>query len=199
VTLVKVCGITNIEDALAAARAGADYLGFVFAESPRRIEAEEAAEIARALPARIRKVGVFVDADPEGIRSISKRVGLDLVQLHGEETAEDARALDLPVLKAFRIERDDDLERAAAFGGDPWLLDGPKEGRVDLGIAAKASGRFFLAGGLDPGNVLEALEKVRPHGVDVARGVEARPGRKDPGAMREFVEKVRSWDAARAR
>jgi phosphoribosylanthranilate isomerase len=199
VTFVKVCGVTNLEDALAAAEAGADFVGFVFAESPRRIEPEAAAAIARALPLGIRRVGVFVDEHASHVRSVAQLVGLDVVQLHGSESRQEAREVGLPVLKAFRVAGEDDLERAAAFGSDPWLLDGPSGERVDLEIAARARGRFFLAGGLDPACVVEALEKVRPYGVDVARGVEARPGKKDLRALREFVGKVRSWDAGRRR
>ena len=194
-TLVKICGITTVDDARRAAEAGADLVGVVLAESPRRVTPDRAAEICAVLPRSIRRVGVFVNAPSGEIRRIARHAGFDMVQLHGGETAEQARAIGIPVLKAFRVASAADVEEAGAAGFEPYLLDGPPGGSLDLDLACLARGRFLLAGGLTPGTVREALGRIRPHGVDVSRGVETSPGRKDAAAMRLFVSAVRAWDA----
>ena len=198
---VKVCGITRREDALLAADLGASAVGFVFwPHSPRYVEPEAAAEIARALPADVAPVGVFVDPSVDDVRRIAARVGLAAVQLHGDEPATLCDGLPYRVLKAVPVAGA--ATRAAAErvprrvtvlldARDPVRRGGT--GRtVDWGVAAEvaAGRRIFLAGGLDPGNVGEALRTVRPYGVDVSSGVETRPGRKDAGRLRVFFEEV---------
>lgn len=198
---VKVCGITRREDALLAADLGASAVGFVFwPHSPRYVEPEAAAEIARALPADVAPVGVFVDPPLDDVRRIAARVGLAAVQLHGDEPATLCDGLPYRVLKAVPVAGA--ATRAAAErvprrvtvlldARDPVRRGGT--GRtVDWGVAAEVAARrrIFLAGGLGPGNVGEALRTVRPYGVDVSSGVETRPGRKDAGRLRVFFEEV---------
>ena len=198
---VKVCGITRREDALLAADLGASAVGFVFwPRSPRYVEPEAAAEIARALPADVAPVGVFVDPSVDDVRRIAARVGLAAVQLHGDEPATLCDGLPYRVLKAVPVAGA--ATRAAAErvprrvtvlldARDPVRRGGT--GRtVDWSVAAEvaADRRIFLAGGLGPGNVGEALRTVRPYGVDVSSGVETRPGRKDAGRLRVFFEEV---------
>lgn len=198
---VKVCGITRREDALLAADLGASAVGFVFwPHSPRYVEPEAAAEIARALPADVAPVGVFVDAPLDDVRRIAARVGLAAVQLHGDEPATLCDGLPYRVLKAVPVagaatcaaaERVPRRITVLLDARDPVRRGGT--GRtVDWGVAAEvaAGRRIFLAGGLDPGNVGEALRTVRPYGVDVSSGVETRPGRKDAGRLRVFFEEV---------
>lgn len=199
---VKVCGITRREDALLAADLGASAVGFVFwPHSPRYVEPEAAAEIARALPADVAPVGVFVDPPLDDVRRIAARVGLAAVQLHGDEPATLCDGLPYRVLKAVPVVAGAATRAAAERvprrvtvlldARDPVRRGGT--GRtVDWGVAAEVAARrrIFLAGGLGPGNVGEALRTVRPYGVDVSSGVEARPGRKDAGRLRVFFEEV---------
>ncbi|MDQ7778299.1 MAG: phosphoribosylanthranilate isomerase [Planctomycetota bacterium] len=200
-TLVKICGLTNPGDALAAAEAGADMLGFVFAASPRRVSPQTAREIIRALPRELDTVGVFVDETPERINDIARFCGLRLIQLHGSETPGQAARLAVPFMKAFRTKDAGILSEIAGFGvGRLFLLDsydpagvGGTGAPVNLRIAAEAArlGRAILAGGLAPDNVARAMAIVRPFGVDVCSGVECSPGNKDSARMREFVSEVR--------
>jgi len=203
VVRVKVCGISDPEAALAAAEAGADAIGLIFAPSRRRVTARRAREIVAALPPFVAKVGVFVDETRERIADTVEAVGLDTVQLHGSETPEFAGAFSLPVLKAVRVRDADSLTglteyRVAAFlldTHDPEALGGT--GRTfDWSLAAGAAVdyRIILSGGLRPDNIVEALDRVRPYGVDVSSGVETG-GAKDRGKIREFVRLVREWDA----
>lgn len=199
---VKVCGITRREDALLAADLGAAAVGFVFwPHSPRYVEPEAAAEIARALPADVAPVGVFVDPAVDDVRRIAARVGLAAVQLHGDEPATLCDGLPYRVLKAVPVVTGAATRAAAERvprrvtvlldARDPVRRGGT--GRtVDWGVAAEVAARrrIFLAGGLGPGNVGEALRTVRPYGVDVSSGVETRPGRKDAGRLRVFFEEV---------
>lgn len=205
--LVKVCGITSLEDARLAAEAGADALGFVFwRPSPRHVDAERAAAIARDLPEPVLRVGVFVDAPRDEIERIADAVGLDVLQLHGDEPAHALDGLPRPVLKAIRVDSGFVVEealrcaRAAAGLVVDTRLPGPKPlpggtgvpfdwSRV-AGLAARVP-FLMLAGGLEPGNVAEAIRTVRPHAVDVSTGVEVEPGRKDASKVRAFVEAAR--------
>ena len=198
--LVKVCGITNLEDALAAVECGADMLGFVFAPSPRRISPDEAARITNLLPPHIGKVGVFVNEAAEKIREIARLCGLDFAQLHGDETVEFARGLSAPFIKAFRARDASVLENIAAFGTDTFLLDAYDPDRaggtgrlVNLDIASKAArlGNMILAGGLSPDNVAQIVEAVRPYCVDVSSGVESSPGRKDHDKIKRFISEAK--------
>lgn len=208
---VKICGVTDAHDARTAVEAGADYVGLVFAESPRRVSREEAARIVAALEGRARPVGVFVDADPATIRAVCAETGIEVAQLHGAEPPEACAALreaGLEVWKAVRPREPAELgwtadryrdavdavlvegwspERAGGTGtGVPleWL-EGWRE-RLGLGAA-----RLVLAGGLLPGTVAEAVARVRPDVVDVSSGVEWRPGEKDPQRIRIFVREAR--------
>jgi phosphoribosylanthranilate isomerase len=199
---VKICGITRPEDALVAAEAGADAIGLVFAESPRRVTPEQAAAILAALPPFVTPVALFVDETAERVRRLCQSLGIRTVQLHGEESAATARQLgDLCVIKAFRIGGEADLAALEGYPAAAYLLDSRVAGRrggtgmaFDWGLAARAArhGRIILAGGLRPDNVAEAIRLVRPYGVDTSSGVECEPGKKDPAKMRAFVEAARA-------
>jgi phosphoribosylanthranilate isomerase len=196
---VKVCGITRPQDAEAAVDAGADYIGLNFwSRSRRHVTVERAIEIAAVIPGDVKKVGVFVNAPATQVVEIAARVGLDLVQLHGDEEPAYAAALGRPYVRALRVATAADLRAIADYPAAAFiLLDTPSPGYGgsgktfdwSLAAGARASGaRFFLAGGLDPDNVAGAVRQVRPHGVDVAGGVESAPGVKDPDRMRRFVD-----------
>jgi phosphoribosylanthranilate isomerase len=200
VTIVKICGITNLDDALAAVDCGVDMLGFVFAGSPRRVSPETAAGIIASLTSEVKCVGVFVDADIERVRGTVDLCSLDMVQLHGNETPEYAQALSVPFIKAFRTRDDGVLGQIGGFGAETFLLDSYDPGRAggtgelcDWTMASEAAklGRMILAGGLNPENVARAIKTVKPYGVDVSSGIEISPGRKDHEKMREFVMRVR--------
>lgn len=200
---VKVCGISDPEAALAAAEAGADAIGLIFAPSRRRVTAGRAREIVAALPPFVAKVGVFVDETRERIADTVEAVGLDTVQLHGSETPEFAGAFSLPVLKAVRVRDADSLTGLAEYRVAAFLLDthdpealGGTGRTFDWSLAAGVAvdHRIILSGGLRPDNILQALDRVRPYGVDVSSGVESG-GAKDRGKIREFVRLVREWDA----
>jgi phosphoribosylanthranilate isomerase len=193
---VKVCGITNGADALAAAAAGADMIGFVFADSPRRIGAGDAAAIAGALPAGILKVGVFVDEDPVVVEMVAAISGLDLLQFHGNETPEYCAPFGARAIKAIRVKDEGCLCEVKRYGDTRMLLDTYVAGTAggtgltfDWGVAARVARDkpIILSGGLTPDNVAEALTIVNPYAVDVSSGVESAPGKKDAAKMREFV------------
>ncbi|GAB4427707.1 MAG: phosphoribosylanthranilate isomerase [Chloroflexi bacterium OHK40] len=203
--LVKICGLRTVEHALAAA--SADMLGLVFAPSRRQVSVEQAATIAAALRARgapaPRLVGLFVNASPASIITVASAVGLDLVQLSGDEPPEDADALSLPVIKAVRMDgsaRETAWIRRAASGELTLLVDAHVPGayggtgvRADWQRAAElaATTPLILAGGLTPANVATAISAVRPLGVDVSSGVET-DGHKDPAKIEAFLEAARS-------
>jgi phosphoribosylanthranilate isomerase len=203
-TLVKVCGITNLEDALAALAAGADMLGFNFyARSPRYVETAVAWRVIEHLPEGVECVGVFVnEPSPEDVLETARESGVSAVQLHGDETPEFCRALKgFKTIKALRVGEDYRAETAAAFDTDAVLLDayapdafGGTGHTFDWALARatrEAVPRLFLAGGLKAENVAAAIESVAPYAVDVCSGVEAAPGRKSFQLMREFVAAVR--------
>jgi phosphoribosylanthranilate isomerase len=201
---IKICGITNAADALAAIDAGANLLGFNFyAKSPRHITEAEAAKIRPQLPKKIKAVGVFVNAPPAEAAALCKSLKLDAAQLHGDETPETVAemACSLPVFKAFRVEPDFRLgtldEYPEAFA---YLFDAANTGQyggtgrtTDWDVARRAAvgRRIILAGGLNAENVAAAVRIVRPYAVDVASGVESKPGKKDHGRLREFIREVR--------
>lgn len=200
---VKICGVTTEEDALLAVAMGADAVGFIFAPSPRQLAAARAADIAKRLPPEILTVGVFRDDAPERVVDIVNTAGLRAAQLHGRETAEQTRWVRgrVPlVIKAFPG-GDPALDRVSEYGADAVLLDSasPGSGRVfdwSLAEGAPDGVRVILAGGLTPDNVGDAIERVRPWGVDVASGVESEPGRKDPRKVRQFVNAARRAEPA---
>jgi phosphoribosylanthranilate isomerase len=204
-THVKVCGITNLEDALAALDAGADMLGFNFyARSPRHVSPADARKIIESLPEGAACVGVFVnEPSPSEVERIAREAGLRAVQLHGDETPEFCRGLrGLETIKALRVGADFGVESAAAYGTDAVLLDAYVAGErggtghtFDWSLAAltrERVPRLFLAGGLNPENVAAAVAAVRPYAVDVCSGVETAPGRKSPELVRRFVEQVKN-------
>ena len=195
---VKICGITNLPDALAAVDAGADALGFmIYEQSPRAISIEAAAAIIRQLPPFVTKVGVFVDPTIELVRGAVEGAELQAVQLHGNETPEFCAQVRTDVIKAFRIEGADSLEPVRRYQTTAWLLDSFVAGKPggtgakfnwDLAARVKGWGRpILLAGGLTPENVGAAVKQVRPYGVDVSSGVESAPGKKDRAKMRDFI------------
>jgi phosphoribosylanthranilate isomerase len=202
-TIVKICGITSVEDGLAAAGAGADAIGLMFYEqSPRHITLETAAGISRQLPPFVTRVGVFVNADEEFVVRAITECGLNILQFHGDESPEFCRQFPVMSLKAFRIRDRDSLEQLKAYETDAWLLDAyVKDARGgtgasfnwDLAIDAQKLGRpIFLAGGLTPENVGEAIRRVHPYGVDVSSGVESSPGKKDHAKVRAFVKAAKN-------
>ncbi len=196
---VKICGITSEEDALLAVAMGADALGFVFAPSTRQVAVGAVAEITRRLPPEIITVGVFRDALAERVVEVVRRAGLKAAQLHGRERPEQCAfvAERVPlVIKAFGA-GDPELAAHGAYRSDVILIDGPSPGsgklfdwRLVEGLPAAR--RVLLAGGLTPENVAEAVQRVRPWGVDVSSGVEAAPGRKDPLKVRAFIQAARA-------
>jgi phosphoribosylanthranilate isomerase len=191
---VKICGVTNEEDALLAAALGADAVGFVFAPSPRQIAPARAYDIVRRLPPEILTVGVFRDESPKRVVQLCLRAQLRAAQLHGHEPPADTHWVRrrLPVvIKAFAA-GDAALDAVDEYRVDGVLIDSPKpgSGRVfdwSLADGAPTNRRVILAGGLDAANVADAIARVRPWGVDVSSGVEAAPGRKDATKLRAFI------------
>lgn len=196
-TRVKICGITNLADARLAVDAGADAIGFVFAPSPRQISPAAAEAICRALPPLVLRVGVFVDAALDELCAPLVAGWLDVVQLHGQETRDRVREIPGRVLKRVHVAADDDVAtlraRCAAYDAATILLDpGAGSGKTFDWTLARDLGRpVVLAGGLTPDNVAEAIRSARPYAVDVASGVEAAPGRKDPEKIRAFVARAK--------
>jgi phosphoribosylanthranilate isomerase len=202
---IKICGITNPEDAQAAVEAGADALGFVlYRKSPRYVEAEVVKRVVADLPPFVLPVGVFVNEEAATVRELMDACGLVLAQLHGDETAAYCESLGRPVLRAIRLRDRASLLGLGEYKGRArvrgFLLDAFAEtarggtGRMaDWQLAAEAAKTVpvILAGGLTPENVGEAIRRVRPYGVDVSSGVEASPGRKDHDKIRAFVRAAR--------
>ena len=200
---VKICGLTNAPDALAAAQAGADALGFVFYDqSPRRVSVEAAAAIIPSLPPFIVKVGVFVNAPEDLVFRAIRQCGLNLLQFHGDESPEYCLQFGLMSMKAFRIRDAASLDALPNYKTDSWLLDAFAPDKLggtghtfnwDLAIAAQKFGRpIFLAGGLTPENVAEAVRRVRPYAVDVSSGVESAPGQKDHAKVKAFISAAKA-------
>jgi phosphoribosylanthranilate isomerase len=201
-TRVKICGITRLDDALAAVEAGADALGFVFYEpSPRNIDVERAAAIVAALPPFVTTVALFVNAEAEQIERVVDEVGIDLLQFHGQECPDYCSRHRRPWVRAVRMKPDTDLyaERDRFAAGRGLLLDAYRPG-VPGGtgetfdwarIPAELAPRIVLAGGLEPANVGQAVRQVRPFAVDVSGGVEADKGIKDPAKIKAFIDEVR--------
>jgi phosphoribosylanthranilate isomerase len=207
---VKVCGITNAEDASAAVEAGADALGFIFYEqSPRYVVPAVASRIIAELPPLVLPVGVFVNEGMATVRSIMDTCGLAMAQLHGDESASYCRELSRPAMKALRLKDRGSLLALAEYQGRGgvrgFVLDSFSEiayggtGQVtDWTLAAEVakSTPILLAGGLTPDNVAQAVRTVRPYGVDVSSGVESAPGKKEHAKLRAFVEAVRVVSAS---
>lgn len=192
---VKICGITSIEAAQTAEKAGADFIGFVFAPSSREITAENARKIAQTTSSTLKKVGVFVNKSAEDIETIVQKVGLDYVQLHGDEHPETAQALDVPVIKAFSIHQVN-AEAIQSYPCTYYLIDSPGEtyrggsGKTFDWTALEQVGidkrKCILAGGLNETNIQQAIHIAEPMGVDVSSGVET-DGKKDSRKIQQFI------------
>ena len=202
---IKICGITNVEDAKVAVAAGADALGFVmYRKSPRFVEPAVVKAIVAGLPPFMLPVGVFVNEEPARVRTLMDECGLALAQLHGDETAPYCQDLGRPVLKALRLKDRGTFLALAEFSGRAnvrgFLIDafsdqayGGTGQTVDWGLAQEVAQSMpvVLAGGLTPVNVAEAITRVRPYGVDVSSGVELSPGKKDHKKVKDFIRAVR--------
>jgi phosphoribosylanthranilate isomerase len=202
-TKVKICGITSVEDGLAAAGAGADMIGLMFYEqSPRFITLAQAAEISRALPPFLMRVGVFVNAPGDFVMRAISECNLSMLQFHGDENSEFCTQFGLMSLKAIRVLDAESLAQLEHYQTDAFLLDAHSKNGLggsgetfnwDLAIEAQKFGKpIFLAGGLTPGNVAEAVRKVRPFGVDVSSGVESAPGKKNYAKVKAFIAAAKS-------
>ena len=199
---IKICGITNLDDANLAVKLGADALGFIFAPSPRRIDPKTARDIIRHIPPFVRTVGVFVDEAPEKIDEIIAFCGIDLVQLHGDEPPEICGRFMPRTIKALRIADESVIESVKVYKGKvkALLLDTYSEKMAggtgkgfDWEIAIKIRDSdipIILAGGLGPSNIEEAISRVRPYAVDVNSGVEERPGKKSRHLMEKLFERI---------
>jgi phosphoribosylanthranilate isomerase len=204
-TRVKICGITRVEDALAAAQAGADAIGLVFySKSPRAVDVEAARAICAALPPFVTTVGLFVDAEPQVVQNVLKQVPLDTLQFHGAESPEYCSQFGRPFLKALRMHDSIDIaaERNQYLAARALLLDTYRPG-VPGGtgeifdwqrVPRELAGHIVLAGGLNPANIGAAVEAVRPYAVDVSGGVESAPGIKDAQRIRDFIAAVSRAD-----
>lgn len=198
----KICGITRVEDALAAVEAGADAIGLVFyAKSPRAVSVEQAVEIVQALPPFVTSVGLFVNMPREQLLALLQQVPLDLLQFHGDESPAECEGYGRPYIKALRVRPGEDLAAAMApyAGARGILLDTFVEGvpggtgaAFDWSLVPQGVAKpIILAGGLEAHNVAAAIRQVRPYAVDVSGGVEASKGIKDAGKIRAFVKSVR--------
>lgn len=204
-TLIKICGITNIEDAVECVRLGANMLGFVFADSPRRVDASTVKHINRIIGGDAKTVGVFTE-EGDDVLSVMRECELTYAQLHGGQSEDFARRIGAPAaIRVCRVQDESSIlglatQAEAVF----YLLDTYKKGVAggtgetfdwDLAVGAKELGKpIFLSGGLCPENVEEAIRTVQPFAVDVSSGVEASPGRKDPARVKEFIDNVRKAD-----
>ena len=202
-TKVKICGLTSVADAVAAAEAGADMIGLMlYAGSPRHISLTQAAEISRALPPFVLKVGVFVNPEEALVSRAIAECHLSLLQFHGDEPSEFCTQFGLMSVKALRVQNADSLTALENYATDAFLLDAYSKSGLggtgekfnwDLAVAAQKCGKpIFLAGGLTPENVADAVKKVNPFAVDVSSGVESAPGKKDAAKVRAFIAAVRA-------
>jgi len=201
-TKIKICGLTNMEDAMLAAELGADALGFIFyGQSKRYVDPEIARSIVSSLPPFITTVGVFVNQSLNEIVAIKDKVGIDAAQLHGDETPEFCSLVPLKVIKAIRVKGDFDEHTVAQYPVQAILFDtysdveyGGTGKSFNWGILQNISNpsKIILSGGLSPENVAEAISTVKPYAVDVSSGVEDSPGKKDHMKLRKFIEAVKN-------
>jgi phosphoribosylanthranilate isomerase len=199
---IKICGITNVDDAMLAVEAGADALGFIFVEgTPRFVTPGQVAPIIRALPPFVTPVGVFWEQPAGHVKAVAESCGLAALQFHGDEAPDDLAGYVLPVIKTIKVAVAADLDRMAAYAPAAFLLDSParwSEGEArppiqwTLAREARRHGRIILSAGLTPDNVAQAIAVAQPYGVDVNSGVEASPGKKDPVKLRRFIAAARS-------
>ncbi len=203
-TRVKICGITELEDARDAALLGADAIGLNFyPNSPRYIEPARAAKIIEKLPPFVAVVGIFMNhPDPQNLEDFAVSVGLHAVQLHGNETPDYCSMIQrVKVIKTFRVDSNFRVDTLRSYGSGTFLLDGcaPGTGRSfdwERAFGANAFGSIIIAGGLTPDNVSDVVSTLHPFAVDVATGVESKPGKKDYDKMRRFIEAVQRADVA---
>ena len=199
---VKICGMTQLKDALFAVEQGVDAVGFIFyKKSPRAVTMKTVREIIKKLPPLVETVGVFVNESAERVNKMADYCGLDLVQLHGEESPAFCRKIRRRVIKAFRVKDLQSIKQLEKFPVSGFLLDTFSDdlhggtGKTfdwNLALPAKKMGPVILAGGLTPRNILQAVRQVRPYGVDVCSGVEKSPGIKDLEKVRAFLKNIRS-------
>jgi len=203
---VKICGITSVADGQMAAEAGADMIGLMFYEqSPRHITLPQAVEISRALSPYVLRVGVFVNPDEELVLRAISECGLNLLQFHGDEPSDFCTQFGVFSVKALRVRDAETIEALGNYDTSAFLLDAYSKSGLggtgekfnwDLAIEAQKYNKpIFLAGGLTPENVAEAVKKVRPFAVDVSSGVESAPGKKDPAKVRAFIEAAKKASA----
>lgn len=208
-TEIKICGITNLDDAIFAAACGVQALGFIFyPQSPRYISPSDACAIITALPAEVARVGVFVNEKPSDVRQIYDFCGLDYIQLHGDETPAYCRLFSAAhLIKAVSPKEEVDLEALSDYQVHALLLDSRDAGLYggtgrpanwELAVRVRKNHRLILAGGLKEDNIAAALAAVFPPAVDINSGVEASPGRKDPNKVRRIVDIIRSREAGQA-
>ena len=202
-TWIKICGITNIEDALNAISLGVDALGFIFAPSSRRVKPDATQKIIHALPRTLLKVGVFVNEEWKEVQQVAKYCPLNAFQFNGKESPEYCQKFPHPVFKALHIKDLESLKDIEKYHDISILLDTYSPVQAggtgnpfpwEIALIAKEKRDFILSGGLSPLNVREAIKKVKPWGVDVCSGVEATPGKKDLSKMIDFVKEVKKAD-----
>ena len=201
-TIVKVCGMTRPEDAQVAAEAGATAIGLIFHPlSPRAVNVHQARRVADSVPEGVLRVGVFVNQSAERMAAVADEVGLDVLQLHGDESPETAAALaGRRVWKAFRVEPSTHFASLAEYGCEAFVLDAPTAMFGGSGVTfpwtrareAQRFGKIILAGGLESANVAEAIQQVRPWGVDASSRLERSPGIKDPEKVRAYLAAARA-------
>lgn len=198
--MIKICGLTRVEDVQAATAAGADIIGFVFTGSPRQISIEKAIELSGYVPEGVLRVGLFLDQERSEIEQVIGVVPLDMLQFHGAETEQFCSVFNMPWLKAVAMENAGSINKAERDfpGAQGLLLDSHSRGErggsgklFDWSLSSPVSKPVWLAGGLNADNVRQAIETVRPYAVDVSSGVESKPGIKDAARMEAFVKAVR--------
>jgi len=205
-TKIKICGMTNVSNALFAAELGADMIGFIFVpSSPRYVTPAQAAEIVCQLPENVTPVGVFANESETRIRSIMQRTGIRMLQLHGNESPEECARYSGDVIKAFHVKVGFDPSVLKQYPTSLFLLDTfssqalggtGKTFNWDIAVEAKKYGNIMLAGGLNPENISEAITRVHPYGVDINSGVESSPGKKDHAKLKALFEQIRKKELA---
>jgi len=195
---IKICGITEVDDAVKIAELGVNALGFIFyPKSKRYISPDKAKEIIDCLPPFINTVGVFVNEKKESVIDVLNRCPIDILQFHGDETPEYCRQFDRRIIKVFRVNKDFSFDGFFKFPASAFLLDSLVTGEYggtgvvfdwDLAVKAKKYGKIILSGGLNPENLSSAVAKVNPYGVDISSGVEIKPGKKDISKVKEIVK-----------
>lgn len=200
-TIIKICGITNLEDALLAADLGVEALGFIFSESLRKISPDQAKFIIENLPPFVIKFGVFSNEPAKTVEKIARTLGLDFLQFHGDESVAYVKHFKRQGLKVFKIGEPSDLEPIVSSGFDFFILDSRIKSQPfdwKLAVKAKKYGKFLLGGGLNPENIELALSQVSPFGLDVCSGIELYPGKKDPLRLRDLIRRIRKWEYQQA-